>query len=152
MIRIVMAVVAGGLCMVALWLPSHAAEEPNDDAVRAFMRGKLDAAEDVLEGLVTEDFKLIQQGADHMRVMGKRAEWNVLKTPDYIAHSAEFQRAAEQLGKSARDEKLDAAALAYLQLTMSCINCHKHARGAKIAGAPRDLDLQFAHTARRGDR
>lgn len=152
MIRTKLAILVGGMCFAGMLLPSRAAEDPSEDAVRAFMRGKLDAAENVLEGLVTEDFKAIQEGADRMRVMGQRAEWNVIKTPEYIAYSAEFQRAADQLSKSAQERKLDAASLTYLQLTLTCINCHKHARGAKIAGVPNDSELRVAFSARRSKR
>lgn len=140
-----MAVVGGGLA--GGWLQAPAEEQPNEDAVRAFMRGKLDAAEAVLEGLVTEDFELIQRGADQLRVMGQRAEWNVLKTREYVQYSAEFQRVSEQLGSAGKEKKLDAASLAYLQLTMTCINCHKHARGAKIARLEADWSIAEAAVA-----
>lgn len=131
-------VVFGCLFAGGLWLSRSAADQPNEEAVKAFMRGKLDSAQDVLEGLVTEDFEKIEQGADRMRVMGRRAEWNVLKTHEYELYSAQFQRAAEQLAKAGKNKKLDSAALAYLQLTMTCINCHKHVRGVKIADLPRE--------------
>lgn len=112
---------------------SRAAEEPNEDATKAFMRAKLDAAQDVLEGLVTEDFKKIKDGADQMNVMSQKAEWNVLQTPQYRLYSGEFQRLTEELARAATEQKVDASTLAYVQLTLSCVNCHRHVRGAKIA-------------------
>ena len=130
-------VMLGGMCLWGLRLDSQAAEQPNEKAVKAFMRGKLDASQQVLEGLVTEDFKLIELGGDRMRVMSLRAEWNVLKTPAYVQYSNEFQRAAQQLSRAAKEKKLDAAALFHLQLTLTCINCHKHVRGVKLAAAPK---------------
>jgi hypothetical protein len=120
-------------CLTAFWWVTAAADQPNEDALTAFMRGKLDAAESVLEGLVTEDFELIQQGADQMHVMSQRAEWNVITTPVYVQYSDDFRRAVERLGNAAKGQNLEAAALAQLQVTLSCINCHKHLRGAKVA-------------------
>ena len=114
------------------WVTASA-DQPNEDAIRAFMRGKLDAAEDVLEGLVTDDFSLIEQGSDRMKIMSQRAEWNVFTTPSYRQHSGEFRRAADRLTQAAKSEKLEAASLAYLQVTLACINCHKTMRGAKVA-------------------
>jgi hypothetical protein len=122
-----------GIACVTPYVWVTAADQPNEDAVRAFMRGKLDAAENVLEGLVTEDYELIEQGADQLNVMSQRAEWNVFTTPIYKQHSDDFQRAADRLGSAAKKQKLEAAALAYLQVTLACINCHKQLRGAKIA-------------------
>lgn len=113
-----------------------AAEQP-ENAVRAFMRGKLEASENVLEGLVTEDFTKIRDGADQMRVMSQQAAWNVLQTPDYAQYSAEFQRNAKSLSNAAAKKDLDAATLAYTQVMLTCVNCHKHVRGAKIADVGR---------------
>lgn len=139
-VAIVAAVLASGAT-----LTTPAAEE-SDDAVNAFMQAKLDAAQKVLEGLVTERFGIISQGAERMLVMSKSAEWHVHKTPIYARHSAEFQNAADRLEKAAREEQLDAASLAYLQLTMSCINCHKYVRSVKIARND-GTDQQFSQIA-----
>ena len=39
-----------------------------------------------------------------------------------------FQNANQQMIRMADDENLDGAALAYVQLTLSCVNCHKIVR------------------------
>jgi hypothetical protein len=47
------------------WLAYPADEPPRiDDGIRAFMRTKLDASSKILEGLATEDFHLISDGAE----------------------------------------------------------------------------------------
>lgn len=125
--------IIGIACITAIVWGVAAADQPNEDALRAFMRGKLGAAEDILEGLVTEDFGLIEEGSDQMKIMSQRAEWNVFTTPQYKQHSEEFRRAADRLTRAAKGEQLEAASLAYLQVTLACINCHKTMRGAKIA-------------------
>lgn len=116
----------------AAWSADGDDEPRGKDAVRAFMRGKLDASSDVLEGLTTERFDLIADGADRMRLMSKKAAWNSIKTDQYVQYSQEFQRTTEQLAKAAREKKLDAAALAWTQVTLNCINCHRYARDTMV--------------------
>lgn len=102
-------------------------------ALRKFMRAKLDAASQVLEGLTTEDFKLISAGAKQLREMSAAEEWRVSNDAMYRQHSAEFQRIAGQLEKSAEAKDLNGAALTWIEATMSCIECHKHVRIILIA-------------------
>ncbi len=125
----------GALVAAGAWLRAGPASATQRDknAVQAFMRGKLDAAKNVVEGLVNEDYEEILLGADQMRVMSKRAEWNALRTEQYVESSDDFQRATSALAKAAKNKNLDAASLAWVQVTMTCINCHKHVRGVAVA-------------------
>jgi hypothetical protein len=111
-------------------------ETPRNVALTAFMRGKLDASQQVLEGLVTEDFELIQQGADQLRLMSMKSDWNVLQGPIYAHESAAFRKSTELLGKMAKDKSIDGAGLAYLQVTMHCLGCHKYVRESKLVELP----------------
>ena len=54
--------------------------------------------------------------------------WNVIQTPEYQQRSDEFRRHARALTKAAQDKNLDGATLAYVQLTLACVECHKHVR------------------------
>lgn len=108
-------------------------KELDKSGISRFMRAKLDSSQQVLEGLVTEDYKLIEQGAQQMQLMSKAAEWQIIPGPVYAQYSTEFQRSAEQLAKHAKDKNIDAAGLSYMQLTMNCVSCHRYIRGAKIA-------------------
>lgn len=103
------------------------------EAVRAFMRGKLDSSRDIMEGLVTENFDRIVLAADRLRLMSKKAEWNSIKTDRYVQHSLEFQRTTEQLAKAGREKNLDSAALAWTQVMLNCLNCHRDSRDAAMA-------------------
>jgi hypothetical protein len=44
--------------------------------------------------------------------------------------TTEFQRYADDLIKNARQHNIDGATLAYLKLTMNCVQCHKFVRFA----------------------
>ncbi len=89
------------------------------------------------------DFALIEKHADELIILSKKAEWAVLQTPEYNRQSDDFRRNADSLTKAAKEKNLDAAALTYVQLTMSCVNCHKHVRETRIAG----LDNNARHAA-----
>ena len=101
--------------------------------LQIFMRGKLQSANQVLEGLVTEDFSLISKGAGELKKISDAAKWRVSNDAMYRQHSAEYQRKVAQLEQAAADKKLDAAALAYTNVTMSCIECHRWVRATLIA-------------------
>jgi cytochrome c556 len=106
-------------------------QQPND--VAAFMRMKLEHSQNVLEGIALEDFALIERDSQRLSLLSQAANWQVLQTPDYLQHSLDFRRSADALTKAARDKNLDGAALAYVQMTMNCVNCHKYVRTARLA-------------------
>jgi hypothetical protein len=46
--------------------------------------------------------------------------------------SNEFRRAVENLQEKAAQKNLDGAALGYVELTFSCVKCHKYVREARM--------------------
>jgi cytochrome c556 len=106
------------------------------------MRAKLSHSQKVLEGLTTEDFDMIAQNAQAMSLLSQATNWQVLQTPEYLDQSREFRRAADAVTEAAKKKNLDGAALAYVEMTMKCINCHKYVRGVHMARfAPHFDDL-----------
>jgi hypothetical protein len=101
--------------------------------VDQFMRAKLLHSQKVLEGLTTEDFTMIAKHAQSLSLLSQAAAWQVLQTPEYKQHSTEFRRSADALNKAAEAKNLDGAALAYVDVTLKCINCHKYVRGVRMA-------------------
>jgi cytochrome c556 len=99
---------------------------------RDFMRLKLVASQKVLEGLVREDFEAIAKNAEELRLLSLDASWQVLQTAEYAQQSLEFRRSAEAVTVAAKKKNLDGAALAYLEVTMKCVNCHKYVRAAQM--------------------
>ncbi len=90
-----------------------------------FMREKLTSSQLVLEGLMTEDFDLMEKGAKKMIAMSNATEWQVVEGPIFARQSEEFRSAAKQVIKFAKEKNIDGASLSYLHLTMTCISCHK---------------------------
>ena len=63
--------------------------------------------------------------------MSQAEQWRVRNDPMYRQFSGEFQRNLEKLTESAKQGKLDASAIKWVGVTMSCIECHQYVR--KIA-------------------
>lgn len=90
-----------------------------------FMREKLTSSQLVLEGLMVEDYDMMQKGAQKMIEMSNATEWQVIEGPIFARQSEEFRSAAKQVIKFAKEKNIDGASLSYLHLTMTCIACHK---------------------------
>ena len=110
--------------------PQKRGREP--EKVSDLMHRKLENSQKVLEGLALNDFKKIGRHADELIDISKQAEWRVLKTRQYEVYGNEFRRIAERLVNDARDKNLDAAALSYVELTLTCVRCHKHVREERM--------------------
>ena len=115
---------------------------PEELPVTTFMKAKLTASKSVLEGLVTEDFKKIERGAEKMLVMSNSAEWKVIQGPVYAQYSAEFRRSVKKLIKEAKEKDIDGAGLSYMHITMNCISCHRYLKGTRIVRAE---DVSHGH-------
>jgi hypothetical protein len=106
-----------------------------DDAISKelseLMKRKLESSQRVLEGVAMNDFDKISKHADELISISKQAEWKVLKTPEYEVYSNQFRRNAADLVQKAHDKNLDGAALAYVDLTLTCVKCHKHVRDTR---------------------
>lgn len=103
------------------------------------MRRKLSASGDVVEGLVTEDFEMIEKGAKAMAKMSRASDWQMIDEPAYTGFSNQFRKACDDLVEAADRENLDGAGFAYMRVTMHCIVCHKYVRktmGKSIPAAP----------------
>jgi len=99
--------------------------------LRAFMRKKLAASQSILEGLAVEDFDLIAEGAKQLKATAGAAEFMAFNDTEYVEHADDFRRIINKLAVAAKEKRLDGATLAFLDTTMSCVECHKHVRGAK---------------------
>lgn len=104
-------------------------------ALQKFMRAKLGASNQVLEGLVTENFALIEMGAKKLEELSSAEQWRISNDAMFRQHSGEFRQKVGQLRTAAIDKNTDAAALAYVQTTLSCVECHKWVRAVLISDA-----------------
>jgi hypothetical protein len=109
---------------------------PKKPALAKFMREKLTASSQVLEGLCTEDYELIAKGAKRLKTMSSAEKWRVSNDAMYRQHSAEFRSGVDKLLKAANEKKIDSAALAWTKTTLNCIECHRWVKATLISGNP----------------
>lgn len=127
------ALFAGGFLCLNAADGKPKSDKKTDKDLSDFMREKLAASNSILEGLATEDFKLIQDGAAKLQDLSQAEKWRISNDVMYKQHSSEFTRVAAQLQKQAKEGNLEGSALSWLQATMSCIECHKFVRSTLIA-------------------
>ncbi|WP_010587055.1 hypothetical protein [Schlesneria paludicola] len=100
-----------------------------------FMRKKLGASNQILEGLVTEDAELIKRGAKILIEMSSAERWQVKNNVMYKQYSNEFLQSAKKLEAAAEKENIDAVTLKWMDTTMKCVECHKFVRSSILAQA-----------------
>lgn len=106
--------------------PAHGADE--EEKMSFWMKKKLEYTQGILVGLTSEDYAAISKNARSMNALGYFEKWVRAGSNEYRSQLKIFQNANEQLIRMADEENLDGAALAYVQLTLSCVNCHKVVR------------------------
>ena len=102
--------------------------------LKTFMRAKLDHSKKLLEALTTENYEVMAKESQNLSLLTLAEQWEVLQTPEYVQHSREFRRTADAIREAAEKKNLDGASLAYVELTMKCINCHKYIKRNRMAG------------------
>ncbi len=126
---IVVALIAAAVVAWSVW-PATAADDDlkPDQTLSAFMRKKLDASSQILEGLTTEDADLIQKGAKVLTEVSKAEKWQILSDPEYREYSFDFRINARKLADAAEKGNFDNAALQWFDTMKTCIECHQHVR------------------------
>ena len=138
------------LAAVLLILIGALAQPGKTTPAKEVMREKLEHSQKVLEGIAVEDYRLILVHSQKLSAMSQNAEWKMFQNPEYVELSASFRRNADTLTQAAKEKNLDQATVAYLGMTMSCVECHKFVRGrrtarieTKVPSTPSPSDLQF---------
>jgi hypothetical protein len=116
-----------------LWGFGAKAAPPKPDDAAALMQKKLTHAQKLLEGLALADFDKIGASARELMALSKQVEFRVFKTAQYDLYSNDFRRALDDIRKSVKQKNLDAATLGYMDMTMTCVRCHKHVREVRVA-------------------
>lgn len=101
------------------------------EKVSKYMRAKLVHSQKLLEALVLEDFEQTVKHSQDLKLLSQESIWNVLQTEQYVQHSTDFRRRTDALTAAARKKNLDGAALAYVELTLNCVQCHKYLRDSR---------------------
>ncbi|MFA5908567.1 MAG: hypothetical protein WC815_07315 [Vicinamibacterales bacterium] len=122
-----------GLVLVAatLGMSAPSAQTPSTGRL---MRDKLTHTNRILEAILTSDYESLDRESAALVRATELPAWSVLKSPEYLRQSAAFISAIQDLRDAAKARDLDTAALQYMSLSLTCFQCHKHIKGARIAG------------------
>lgn len=124
-----------------------------DEILASMMQKKLKNAHLVLDGVAIGDFKKITSGGEELIKLAKSETWQLIRSPHYERHSDDFIQRTESLVKKAKEKNMDGTALAYVEMTLSCVRCHQYVREhRRDASLPLGLrnSVSFSATTRCG--
>jgi hypothetical protein len=101
------------------------------NTTQMLMKQKLAAAQGLLEGIVREDFTEIGKHADMLKSISKASTWHTSDSEAFLSYARSFQNATDFLAESAKSRNSEGVALGHVRVTLECIQCHNHVRGAK---------------------
>jgi hypothetical protein len=96
--------------------------------VEALMKAKAGYAHRLLDAVVLGDLDTVRDQAFRLKAVAGTADWNVMNTQEYVRETEAFILAADRLLQSAASKNTEAAALAYVEVTLSCVRCHRYVR------------------------
>jgi hypothetical protein len=102
-------------------------------ALSRLMQAKLEHSQKILAAVVTSNWAELQQHSEALQRAAQDPAWSVLTTPEYVRQTTAFLRASEDLVDAAKRRDGEAAPLAYVSLTMSCVQCHRYVARMRIA-------------------
>ncbi len=111
------------IAMVLIAARVAGAAEPEEPSF--WMKKKMEYSEKILAGLAKADFEAIEKNAMSMNGLSQIEQWVRASSPGYKSQLTAFRSANKSLIRFAQEEDIDGATLAFMQLTQSCVQCHK---------------------------
>jgi hypothetical protein len=101
-------------------VPKITAERP----MSFWMARKLHFSKEILESLTMGEFEELADAAEQMRLLGKLEGFIRRQNADYRIQLRTFDFANQELIRQAKRGNAEGAALAFNQLSNSCVACH----------------------------
>jgi hypothetical protein len=101
---------------------------PTEKEISIWMHQKSSLSQRVMQGLTEGDFEKVRKSAVLMNVLSYFEGRAHSDDPEYKRQLGHFDFANRELVRMAKAENLEGATLAYNQLTVSCVYCHKTLR------------------------
>ena len=119
-----------GLLLSLLFSPGVSGQLPPLDAL---MNEKLQHAQDLLEAMILDDYEAVERLSNELIRVSEDSQWSPSQDPGYLRRARDFRETATTLIEQARAGHADGIALAYMEITLTCIQCHRHLRGGRRA-------------------
>ena len=114
---------------------STCAQAEKESGVKESMRQKVAYSQQVLVGITQGDYGLIANNAEKLVELSNKTNWYSRQVPEYELFLNEFRRRAQEVREAGKQKNLDSASLAYVQMTLSCVSCHKFIRKSSDTGS-----------------
>jgi hypothetical protein len=115
-----------GLTLGVAHLMSQESKERGSKA--GIMRMKLEPAKNILEGIALGDYQSVKKNTEQIRLLTLDEKWMYLQTETYREHTKNFERSLNLLKRMCDEKDMDGVTLAYMQVTMRCVECHRTLR------------------------
>ncbi len=103
-------------------------------AGRSLMRQKLESSQRLLEALTLADFERIISNAEDLQRISLEARWTQPHSPEYAEYGEDFRHALTRVVRASENHNIDGAALNFVQVILTCVQCHKVVReGEELA-------------------
>jgi len=109
-------------------------EKIDDKNPSIWMKKKLDYSQNILAGITSEDFDKIADNARAMKGLGKFEAFIRSRNAAYTRQLQSFEDINDEIIRQADNDNVEGVALAFTQLTVNCVNCHKVLRQHVKAG------------------
>ena len=100
-------------------------EKIDDKNPSIWMKKKLDYSQNILAGITAEDFDRIADNARAMKGLGKFEAFVRSRNVAYTRQLQAFEDINDEIIRQADNDNVEGVALAFTQLTVNCVNCHK---------------------------
>jgi hypothetical protein len=110
--------------------PNSSAQSPN---LRSIMREKLTNTQQMLEGVVTANFAIVDKSSDRLAQISytEVASWQSNPEPEYLKQASAFVKAIQGIRHASADRNGAVVADEYTNLLNSCVSCHSYVRRMK---------------------
>jgi hypothetical protein len=108
--------------------PKQPKESTKDKPSSSWMKLKLDYSQKILAGIATADFDQIVRSAEAMEGLTTIEGFVRGRVPGYATQLEIFKDANAELIKQGKRGNVEGTTLAFTQMTLSCVNCHKKLR------------------------
>lgn len=110
-------------------------EKIDDKNPSIWMKKKLDYSQNILAGITMEDFDKIADNARAMKGLGKFEAFVRSRNAAYTRQLQAFEDINDEIIRQADNDNVEGVALAFTQLTINCVTCHKVLRQHVKPGA-----------------
>ena len=92
------------------------------------MRMKLEPAKSILEGIAVGNYQAVRRSTEQIRLLTLDENWMHIQSESYREQTKNFERSLNLLKRMCDEKDMDGVTLAYMQVTMRCVECHRSLR------------------------